>query len=305
MLVAIGFVSLFWAPDRPVGALKARWAAPPSAFVEVAGMQVHLRDQGPRDDPEPLVLLHGTADSLHTWTGWVEALKGARRVVTLDLPGFGLTGPFAHDDYSMARYVSFMQALLARIGVDGRKVRCVLAGNSFGGNLAWRVALAHPELVTRLILVDAGGYAANATSIPIGFRVAMTPGINRVMTWALPRGLIESSVKNVYGDPARVTPALVDRYYELALREGNRRAVALRFAHLRPGEMAERIRELTLPTLILWGGRDRLVPPGNARRFAADIRGSELKIFENLGHVPHEEDARVTVAAVARFLEKR
>jgi pimeloyl-ACP methyl ester carboxylesterase len=114
--------------------------------------------------------------------------------------------------------------------------------------------------------------------------------------------LIDSSVRSVYGDPARVTPALVERYFELTLRAGNRRALGQRLRQFTPGEDAARIRELKLPTLILWGGRDRLIPPDNARRFAADIGGSELVIFEALGHVPHEEDPVASLAPVRRFL---
>jgi hypothetical protein len=88
-------VALFRAPDRPVQTLVARWAPPPSDFVDVKGQIVHLRDQGPRNDPLPIVLIHGTSASLHTWEGWVRALRTQRRVITFDLPGFGLTGPFA------------------------------------------------------------------------------------------------------------------------------------------------------------------------------------------------------------------
>lgn len=98
-----GGVALAWAPDRPVDSLKARWAPAPSQFITVQGMQVHLRDEGPKDDPEPIVLLHGTSASLHTWDGWVDALKGQRRVIRIDLPGFGLTGPAPDNDYRLVR----------------------------------------------------------------------------------------------------------------------------------------------------------------------------------------------------------
>lgn len=122
-----------WAPDRPVAQLKPRWALPPSQFVALDGMQVHLRDQGPRDDPAPIVLLHGTSASLHTWEGWVAALQNKRRVISLDLPGFGLTGPFPDGDYRMAHYSAFLANVLDLLQVP----RAVVAGNSFGGQLAW------------------------------------------------------------------------------------------------------------------------------------------------------------------------
>src|SRR5216683_1223252 len=93
LALAIGvFVAANWAPERTVAELQARWAPPPSVFVDVAGMKVHLRDEGPRDDASPIVLLHGTGSSLHAWDGWAEALRDKRRVIRFDMAGFGLTG---------------------------------------------------------------------------------------------------------------------------------------------------------------------------------------------------------------------
>ena len=297
MLLA-AFVAATWAPDRPLSELKARWAPPPSTFVYVQGMNVHLRDEGPRSDPVPIMLLHGTSSSLHTWDGWAQAFKEKRRVIRFDLPGMGLTGPPPDADYRIERYVRFIAAMLDELGVP----RCVLAGNSFGGQVAWETALAHPERVEKLILVDAAGYPFQPVSLPIGFRIARIPGLNRLMEFTLPRRVIESSLRSVYADPDKVTPELVNRYFELTLREGNRRALARRFAQAPAGIHSDRIAALNLPTLILWGGRDRLIPPGDAQRFHRDIAGSRLIVFERLGHVPQEEDPATTVVAVKQFL---
>ncbi len=291
-------VAFTWAPDIPVEALAARWAPPPSRFVDVKGLKVHLRDEGRADDPVPLVLIHGTSASLHTWEGWVAALKGTRRVITLDLPGFGLTGPNAQDDYRVGTYARFVLDTLDALGVG----RFTVGGNSLGGEVAWQVAAAAPGRVERLILVDAGGYAFKPESLPIGFHLARMPVASRLLEYTLPRPLMEASVRNVYGDPARVTPELVDRYEALTLRAGNRRALARRFGQLEFGADAARIATLRLPTLILWGGRDRLIPPENGRHFQRDIPDACLVVFDDLGHVPHEEDPARTVAAVVDFL---
>jgi pimeloyl-ACP methyl ester carboxylesterase len=300
-LAAAGLVALTWAPDRPVAALKARWAPPPSAFVDVAGMQVHLRDEGPRDDPTPIVLLHGTSASLHTWQGWADALKGERRVIRFDLPGFGLTGPAPDGNYTMDAYVRFVLAMLDRLGVQ----HAVLVGNSFGGNVAWATALGQPSRVAKLVLVDSAGYPMKPQSVPIGFRIAGLPVLNRVAEVALPRSVIESSVRNVYGDPDKVTPELVDLYFDITVREGNRRALAQRWKQAPSGAMAEHVREIKVPTLILWGARDRLIPPEDGARFQRDIAGSRLVVFGDLGHVPHEEDPARTVAAARSFLDAK
>ena len=287
-----------WAPDKTVSALAARWAQPPSRFIALDGMRVHVRDEGPRTDSIPLVLLHGTSASLHTWDGWEGALRGDHRVIRMDLPGFGLTGPSANNDYSIEAYVQFTLHMLDALGVR----RFSVAGNSLGGEIAWHVAAAAPERVSRLVLVDAAGYPMSSTSVPIGFRMARTPWLSWMMTRILPRAVVRSSVRNVYGDPARVTDSLVDRYYELTLRAGNRASLPLRFAQSRPGADTLLLRDLRLPTLVLWGDRDRLIPPENAARFGRDISGSRVIIYRGLGHVPQEEDPARTAADVRAFL---
>lgn len=298
LLVIIGLVVAYWAPDLPVEALKSKWAAPPSQFIALNGMQVHVRDEGPRNDLTPIVLLHGTSASLHTWDGWVSKLAKERRVIRYDLPGFGLTGPSPTDDYRLDSYTKFVLAMLDVMNVK----KVILAGNSLGGNLAWATAATYPDRVERLILVDAGGYAFTPASVPLGFRIAQMPAMHQLMSRILPRGVIEGSVKNVYGDPSKVTADLIDRYYDLALREGNRRALGLRFAQMQRGDQAEKISTIKVPTLILWGGQDRLVPVENAHRFSRDIAGSQLQIFDALGHVPQEEDPELTLMAVKKFI---
>jgi pimeloyl-ACP methyl ester carboxylesterase len=294
-------VALSRAPDRPVETLVARWAPPPSDFVDLDGQLVHLRDVGPRGDPVPIVLIHGTSASLHTWEGWVAALQGQRRVITFDLPAFGLTGPNASGDYRGETYARFVLALLDRLQVG----RAVIGGNSLGGEVAWRVAVLAPERVERLILVDAAGPAFERASVPVGWIVARTPVLNRLMEHLLPRSMVAASVVSVYGDPARVTEDLVDRYFELTLREGNRRALAQRLQQWQAGEGSERVATITQPTLILWGGRDRLIPPAVGRWFDEQIADSTLVVFDDLGHVPHEEDAARTVQPVLEFLGLR
>ena len=312
MLTAFA-ISLARAPDRPVETLIARWAPPPSDFIEVRGQIVHIRDEGPTQAGNagavPIVLIHGTGASLHTWEGWVKALKNQRRVITFDLPGFGLTGPWSdtfngdypHANYEGDAYARFVLDLLDTLKIE----RVVLAGNSLGGEVAWRTAYIAPQRVASLVLVDAAGPPFVPARIPLGFRIARIPLLNRVMEWLLPRGIVEKSVAAVYGDPSKVSTEVVDRYFELTLREGNRRALATRMQHVVPGENAERIATLKLPTLILWGGRDRLIPPDAGTYFLQSIAGSRRIVFADLGHVPQEEGPAETVAAVRDFLQLR
>jgi pimeloyl-ACP methyl ester carboxylesterase len=305
MLTAFA-VSLSRAPDRPVQTLVARWALPPSDFIEVKGQVVHLRDEGPRqtgeDGPAPLVLIHGLSSSLHTWSAWARALKERRRVISFDLPGFGLTGPnsgsYPPDRYSTEADARFVLDLLDVLNVR----RAVLVGHSLGGEVAWRVASMAPDRVAGLVLVDASGPPFTPMAVPLAFALARLPVVSRIGEWVLPRMLVEQGLASLYGNPARVTAEQVDRSFELALREGNRRALSLRLQQLRLGEGDEGIAALRLPTLILWGGLDHLIPPAVAEVFHRGIPGSRLVTFDDLGHMPQEEDPARSVAPVKAFL---
>lgn len=301
MLSALA-IPLLRAPDRPVETLVARWAQPPSEFLELDGQLVHYRDEGPRADAAPIVLLHGTSASLHTWDGWTQALRPQRRVIRLDLPAFGLTGPFtgawAGQAYTGANYARFVLAALDKLGVQ----RFVVAGNSLGGEVAWRIAAAAPQRVAALVLVDAAGYPIADAAIPLGWQIARLPVLGRLTEHFLPRAIIVQGLTAVYGDPSKITAPLVDRYFELTLRDGNRAALVERARTWTTAEGVQKVEGVTAPTLVLWGGRDRIIVPANAQRFAADIPGSRVQVFDDLGHVPQEEDPARTVAAVQAFL---
>jgi pimeloyl-ACP methyl ester carboxylesterase len=300
-------VALSRAPDRPVESLVARWAPPPSDFVEINGQLVHLRDEGPHSDPEPLLLLHGTGSSLHTWEGWAHELKTRRRVITLDLPGFGLSGPFngryAGDDYSGDRYARFVLDLINAL----RLPHVALGGNSLGGEIAWRVASLAPERVSRLLLIDASGLTFKSRALPLGFLAARLPGLGRLSESLLPRALITQGLVAAYADPRRISDALVDRYFELTLREGNRRALRLRLRQADDdrADTPARLAALHQPTLILWGEQDRLTPPAAARDFERRIAGSQLTLLPGLGHMPQEEDPVRSLQPVKAFLGLR
>ena len=120
----------------------------------------------------------------------------------------------------------------------------------------------------------------------------------------LPRALVATSVASVYADPSRVTEPLVDRYFELALRAGNRRALGLRMQQFEPGAAVGRLKTLALPTLVLWGREDRLIPLGHAARFGRDIPGAQVVVLDGLGHVPQEEDPARSLAPVLAFLQQ-
>lgn len=295
VLIGIG-----WTADRSVESLRPRWAPPPSKFVTIDGVLTHMRDEGPRNDPHPIVLIHGTASSLHTWEGWVAALKAQHRVIRFDLPGAGLSGPFRDDDYRIEHFTRFTEDLLDHFGIK----HAALAGNSLGGRIAWEIAVARPDLVARLVLVDPRGYAGEAGPTPIAVRIAQVPVVGPlIMEHITPRSVIAASIRQAYGEPRKLTSDVLDRYYELLLRDGNRRALILQIQQESYAD-SYRIKTITVPTLILWGRRDHIVPVADAERFHNDITGNRLVIFDRLGHVPQEEGPAQSARALEDFLSR-
>jgi pimeloyl-ACP methyl ester carboxylesterase len=250
-------------------------------------------------DPPTILLLHGTASSLHTWDGWAKQLSPTMRVVRLDLPGFGLTGPHPSGDYSGSATVDFLERFVDAAGMK----RFAIAGNSLGGYYAWRFALRHPERVTGLILIDAVGYPIQGgASQAAALQLSRMPIVSELMRFTAIRWAVERSLREVYADTSKITPELVDRYESLMLRAGNRQAMGDRARAERRPVGWQRLPELRVPTLVMWGAQDTWVPLEHAERFRNDIRDSRLVVYPKLGHLPMEEDPTATAADALRFL---
>lgn len=285
-------------PDLKVEQLTQRWAKPPSQFITLSGMQVHYRDEGPKDDPLPIILVHGTSASLHTWDGWTEVLSEHHRVIRFDMQGFGLTGPHPQGKYRIEDYAQTLVLLMDKLGIE----KAILAGNSLGGYVAWSSAVLYPNRIDRLVLVDSSGIPFQSKSVPIAFRISSSPLLKYLLGDIMPRSIVKSSVENVYANPAKVTEELVDRYFELNIREGNREALAKRFVETKAGPLANRLGELSQDTLIIWGEQDKLIPLSVGQQFHREITNSQLVTFADLGHVPQEEGPQQTVDVLEEFL---
>ena len=280
--------------DVPVEQLKPLYANGSSRFLELDGMSVHYRDEGRGTN---LLLLHGTGASLHTWDAWVAALADNFRVVRVDLPGFGLTGPAPRNDYRVDAYVAFIEDFTRRLGMETFAV----AGNSLGGQIAWRYAVAHSERVRRLILVDPAGYPI-ARPVLL-FRLARLPGVSWLMGQLDPGPITRKTLEDAYADRTLITPALVERYVQLSLREGNRRAFVAR-ARAEEPDRSDLIARVRARTLIMWGREDRLIPVEHASRFSRAIAGSQLIVYDQVGHLPMEEIGTRSAADAQVFLSQ-
>ena len=299
LLFVAGMIILFGHRDIPVNELKFAYANAASSFISVNGMEVHFRDEGDPNDSIPMVLLHGTASSLHTFDAWTAELIKTNRVIRMDLPAYGLTGPFPDGQYSIAHYTTFLKDFLTALKIQ----QCVLAGNSLGGEIAWNFTLNQPKMVEKLILIDAAGFPLKPKSIPIGFKLAQTPVLKNLFTVITPRFLVKASVENVFFDKSKVTDVLVDRYFKLTLREGNRQAIVDRFNISKQTDTYENLKNIPQPTLIIWGSEDLLIPVENAYQFKKYLPNSTLVILKDTGHTPMEESPLESLMPVMDFLK--
>ena len=308
LALVLAIVAIFLAlrtSDTDRDAMIAKYSGPAGAFVAgPAGQQIHYRDQGQRGGPA-IILLHGSNSSLQTWEPLVERLGGTYRVVTLDLPGHGLTGGTPDKDYSADGMAAAVDVVAAKLGLD----HFILGGNSMGGWVAWRYALAQPARVDALLLLDAAGMplrkGEKKPPSNIGFRVLEYPFGRWLATQITPRSLVEQSLRGSVEKGAIVDDAMIDRYWELLRFPGNREATVLRSRMSKQPEMAARVGEIKTPTLILFGDKDRIISPGAAQTFHERIAGSEVVLLPGIGHLPMEEAPDATAAAIADFLTRR
>ncbi len=299
-VVFIGISALLaflYKSDIPFEELKNKYTNEQSKFINIQGISVHYRDEGNQNDSIPLVLIHGTSSSLHTWDSIVPAIVAKKRIIRLDLPAFGLTGPHPQRDYSIDFYNQFIDAFLNAIGVQ----QYIIAGNSLGGSIAWNQVLRYPNKVKQLILINSGGYPKKNEKGNIGFKLASMPVVGDVLLNFTPRGIIRKSVEDVYSDKTKVSEDLVNRYYDLLLRKGNRQATLDIFKQRKSGG-SEKIKNIQTPTLIIWGEDDQLIDVSNAHLFQKDIQNSQLLIIPKTGHVPMEENPNPVINTIISFI---
>ncbi len=312
-------------PDIPAEKLMDRYTDETSLFLEIDGMQVHVKDEG---NGPVLLLLHGMFASLHTWDSWVEALKDQYRVVRVDLPGFGITGPHPQGNYSLRASMYLLESIREELDIE----EWTLIGNSMGGGLALSYAQLYPDHTDKVVLFNGGRLLTNsepsrdesdenesvsdsdnneASRPSVVLRVLDSPTLRNLMGVLTPKFIIEASLKEVYGDPDRLQPETVTRYYELLRREGNRQAYLNRreMQPRRDGNLPDlpepvNINDSEVHVLIIWGRLDSWIPVNVGYRLHEDISNSELIIYDDLGHVPMEEDPARTIADVREFLSR-
>ena len=283
-----------WTPDKDRATLERLYLNAPSDMIEVAGTRLHVRDSGAKTAPA-VIFLHGFGASLHTWEPWAAELAKGLRVIRIDLPGSGLSLPDPTSDYTDRRSLQIINALMDKLGL----ARASLVGNSIGGRIAWTFAGTYSARVDKLVLVSPDGFASP------GFEYGRTPDVPfmaRAMLVCLPKPLLVMSLKPAYANPATMTDALATRYHNLMLAPGSRDALLARMAQTVLVDPLPILKQITAPTLLVWGEQDAMIPFANSNDYLKAIKGAKRVSFKGVGHLPHEEAPAESVLAVREFL---
>ena len=296
VLLALAAYGL-WAPDLGVAELQKRYSSTSNNVVNVDGMRIHYKDTGPQDAPV-LLFLHGFGSSLQTWDVWAGSLEQKYRVIRLDLPGFGLTGPSPSNDYSELNDVNTLTQFVDKLGVSELSV----IGHSMGGKIAWTFAAAHPDRVKALVLMAPDGFPQPEA---IGTKPYAMPAIMGLMKYCLPSYAVRKSIEPAFADASALDDKMVSRYHDMLRAPGVRAAILERGNQTIYTDPVPRLKKIKAPTLLLWGEEDKMIPSSNATSYAGVLAQSQTVFIPKLGHLLHEEQADIGLAQLVDFLEAR
>jgi pimeloyl-ACP methyl ester carboxylesterase len=280
VLAVAGIAVAVWAyRDIPSEVLEARYAGPASRFITIDGVRMHYRDEG---SGPVVVLLHANFSNLIDWDPWVEALKDRYRVVRLDMTSHGLTGPDPTGDYSLPRTLELTERFLDALGIE----KATLGGTSLGGTVAIHYSVRHPERVERLVLLSPGSLEGRERA-----RQGL-PKAAYVLTWILPRALPEFMLRSGFGDPSKLPDSLVDRWYDMWMREGQRKAQLDRLSQYEAGDIEGLVRSIRAPVLLLWGEANTTAlfeQAGEFRELLENAASVTFISYPGVGHMAVEE----------------
>jgi pimeloyl-ACP methyl ester carboxylesterase len=275
-------------------------------WVMLEGAPVNVIELGPtgQQGGQPIVFVHGLSGSWQNWLEQLPAFAAERRVVTLDLPGFGAS-PMPAQPISIAGYARLLDVLLSELGIDAAAV----VGNSMGGFVGAELAISFPQRVERLVLVSAAGISTYGEP-----HVARTlPAMRRLQrilaastAWfasksdavAVRPRLREAALGLVVAHPGRLPAPLAAEQLRGAGKPGFMQALQAVVEY----DIRDRLPEIACPTLIVWGDRDRLIDVGDADVFAELIPNSRKVVFEDTGHMAMLERPPAFNALLEDFL---
>ena len=295
ILIVLLLIGAYVYRDVPAASVEAKWATSPSRFVVIDGVRIHYRDEG---SGPVVVLLHANYSSLFMWEPWARALRDRYRVIRLDLPAHGLTGPAPDGNYKLERIQQLFERFVEERGLD----RFTVVGTSIGGTVAMRYAADHPERIERLVLISPGSLEPRVRGRTTPTEI---PRVANVLGYVLPKAFTRYLLTNDYGDPARVSEAVVDEWYEMWMRAGNRLAMLDLLRQYVSGGVEDKIRAVSAPVLLIWGEKNRRVPVSLAYETRALLVNSpevRLEILPGIGHMLVQEAPQASAALIERYL---
>lgn len=290
-------------PDIPHAVLERKYADPRSSFFTMSnGLRIHYRDEGRGDGP-PLMLVHGYCASLHTWEPWIQHLREHYRLISIDLPGHGLTRTPWGYRAAATSFAAILDAAAEHLGLTS----FALAGSSMGGALAWDYARLRPDKIDALVLVGAAGWTPKPGQVMLSpeMRLLLHSPIGPYVRDLDNTSFMRKGLRASFADPELAVETMVERYVELG-RAPMHRQVQMQIAldeGVRFYADRQKLAEITAPTLVLHGAQDKVVPAGDGIRFATAIRGARLVMYENVGHIVHEEIPAQSAGDLHAFLQ--
>ncbi|MFY9178715.1 MAG: alpha/beta hydrolase [Venatoribacter sp.] len=291
----------FWQGDVgaiPLEELQARHEYPESKYLEIQGLKIHYRDVNRTGDPNAkvIIMLHGIFSSLHTWETWTDIISPYYRVISIDSPNFGLTGPHPLGMHTYL-YSDYLNEFTKALGLE----KVMLAGNSLGGWMSWEFAGRFPEKVEKIILLDSAGFFFVPPMILVS--IGLPTGGWFASRMVVPRKIFSKIVGTTYFDSKKLSKVAKDRYYDLYMRAGNRDAAAevLRFIRNKGGFKKGLMNNIKCPVLIMWGKNDAWIPPAHVELFKKALPQAEVIMYDNCGHLPMEEAAEQSAADALAF----
>ncbi|MFZ9653367.1 MAG: alpha/beta fold hydrolase [Steroidobacteraceae bacterium] len=293
--LALGVAASFYR-DVPAAEVEARWGGPPSKFVVIDGVRLHYRDEG---QGPVVVLLHANYASLFMWEPWVRVLKDRYRVIRIDLPAHGLTGPDPRGDYTLEHMQRIFEGFVAERGL----ARFTVAGTSLGGTIAMRYAALHPERIERLVLLSPGSLEPRVRGRTTP---AAVPRVADLLGYVTPVAFTRFLLANDFGDPSRLDEATVAEWHAMWMRAGNRLAMLQLLRQYVSGGVEDKIRAVSVPVLLIWGEKNRRVPLALAYEFrdllvrSPDVR---LEVLPGVGHMAVQEAPTQTARVMREYLD--
>lgn len=249
---------------------------------------------------EPLILIHGLMDSAHSWYKNIDVLAQDRRVLAIDLIGFGYSSRVAEPTYSLNYFAQTVREFMDAMNIE----RASIVGHSLGGAVTLELARLYPERVNKLVLIAPGTYLVNLlTPIQLAARVPIAPRAFLGLTMTNERARMRAW-RRALGDPARMNPQEKAMRVRPAQVKGTVDALVAMAASEWTSDLVEEMRAITAPTLILWGDKDHAVPLRHGDRHARALPNAEYVILEGAGHIPHVEFADAVNQLMIDFMKK-